>query len=215
MLRICLAFVLFLPSVALAAQRFMGQIHVIDADTWGVGGVRVRLHGIDAPEIDQSCHDTEGSRWPCGAWVTQVVRQRYQGKTATCVPLDRDRYGRVVAKCTSGGQDAADQLVRQSLAFACLKYSSAYASVERDAKSRKLGLHQQYIQVPWVHRAAGKSRSTVSCRIKGNISAKGDRIFHVPGQNFYAKTEIDMSRGEHWFCSAAEARAAGWRASQR
>lgn len=48
------------------------------------------------------------------------------------------------------------------------------------------------------------------CRIKGNISDRG-RIYHLPGSDSYDRTKIDTSRGERWFCSEAEARAAGWR----
>ncbi len=55
-----------------------------------------------------------------------------------------------------------------------------------------------------------------SCRIKGNVSIDtGERIYHVPGQMFYAKTHISPEYGERWFCSEAEARAAGWRRSRR
>jgi endonuclease YncB( thermonuclease family) len=50
-----------------------------------------------------------------------------------------------------------------------------------------------------------------SCRIKGNISQSG-RIYHVPGSPWYDQTKIDESKGERWFCTEAEARAAGWRA---
>jgi hypothetical protein len=49
------------------------------------------------------------------------------------------------------------------------------------------------------------------CRIKGNISQNG-RIYHVPGSASYDQTQIDTSKGERWFCTEAEARAAGWRA---
>ena len=52
------------------------------------------------------------------------------------------------------------------------------------------------------------------CAIKGNISQNG-RIYHMPGQADYARTRIAESRGERWFCSEAEARAAGWRRARR
>ena len=52
------------------------------------------------------------------------------------------------------------------------------------------------------------------CLIKGNISQNG-RIYHVPGSASYDVTKIDESAGERWFCSEAEALAAGWRAPQR
>ena len=48
--------------------------------------------------------------------------------------------------------------------------------------------------------------------IKGNINSKGDRIYHLPGSSSYGPTKINESRGERWFCSEEEARAAGWRA---
>lgn len=54
-----------------------------------------------------------------------------------------------------------------------------------------------------------------SCVIKGNISYNtGERIYHVPGQEFYESTVINESYGERWFCSEGEARAAGWRKSR-
>ncbi|MFO1505537.1 MAG: hypothetical protein U1F23_00425 [Lysobacterales bacterium] len=52
-----------------------------------------------------------------------------------------------------------------------------------------------------------------ACRIKGNVSVDGQRIYHVPGSTFYAETRIDVLRGERWFCTEAEAQAAGWRKS--
>lgn len=50
--------------------------------------------------------------------------------------------------------------------------------------------------------------------IKGNISAKGEKIYHMPGDRAYATTRIDVSDGELYFCSEAEAVAAGWRPSK-
>ncbi|MGN7883611.1 sunset domain-containing protein [Ensifer sp. 22460] len=55
-----------------------------------------------------------------------------------------------------------------------------------------------------------------SCNIKGNVSINtGERIYHVPGQTFYSETVINSRYGERWFCSEAEARAAGWRRARR
>ena len=52
------------------------------------------------------------------------------------------------------------------------------------------------------------------CNVKGNISiGSGERIYHVPGQYYYAETVIRPEFGERYFCSEADARAAGWRRS--
>jgi hypothetical protein len=54
--------------------------------------------------------------------------------------------------------------------------------------------------------------TSTSCNIKGNISYNGgQRIYHVPGQHYYDETVINPMKGERWFCTEAEARAAGWR----
>jgi hypothetical protein len=79
--------------------------------------------------------------------------------------------------------------------------------------------------LPSVHsHGGGGSSSTVrrsvsgslgSCDIKGNISVDtGEYIYHVPGQRYYDETRINRLYGERWFCSEAEARAAGWRRSK-
>ena len=66
-------------------------------------------------------------------------------------------------------------------------------------------------------RATPKSTAkaeTGRCTIKGNISSKGEKIYHVPGGRSYDKTVITESKGERWFCSASDAEAAGWRAAR-
>jgi hypothetical protein len=59
-------------------------------------------------------------------------------------------------------------------------------------------------------------RSATGCDIKGNISIEtGERIYHAPGQRYYELAEINPRFGERWFCSEAEAVAAGWRRARR
>lgn len=54
------------------------------------------------------------------------------------------------------------------------------------------------------------------CDIKGNISWRtGERIYHVPGGEYYDSTAISPALGEAWFCTEAEARENGWRKSKR
>ncbi|UOA26242.1 hypothetical protein DSM107133_00937 [Pseudosulfitobacter sp. DSM 107133] len=51
-----------------------------------------------------------------------------------------------------------------------------------------------------------------TCQIKGNVSYNsGERIYHMPGQEDYHRTRINWVEGERWFCTEADARAAGWR----
>ena len=53
------------------------------------------------------------------------------------------------------------------------------------------------------------------CYIKGNISSKGQKIYHIPGNLNYEKTKINENKGERWFCSEEEAKMNGWRKSKK
>ncbi len=215
MFRFCFLFVLLISCAPDKVSSLSGRIRVIDADTWDVGGTRVRLHGIDAPELDQTCEDASGTAWSCGAWVTQEVRKNFGGKRAVCERRDTDRYGRVVASCMVEGSDAGELIVQAGLALAYRKYSDDYVEAENKAAAARIGLHAGKVQAPWLYRAQAPDVVSRNCAIKGNISANGARIYHVPGQAYYDKTQISQARGERWFCSPAEARAAGWRAARR
>ncbi|TCN30213.1 hypothetical protein [Sinorhizobium americanum] len=57
--------------------------------------------------------------------------------------------------------------------------------------------------------------SGIGCDIKGNVSTTGERIFHVPGQEYYRETVVNLLRGERWFCTEEAAREAGWRKAYR
>ncbi len=55
-----------------------------------------------------------------------------------------------------------------------------------------------------------------TCMVKGNISiSSGRKLYHVPGMEDYDWTEIHLDKGERWFCTEAEAIAAGWRRAPR
>ena len=207
---------MLLPLSALADPR--GMVRVIDADTWDVGGVTVRLFGIDAPELDQPC-TLDGRAWECGRWAAQQTRARYDGQRAACRAVTTDRYGRTVARCSVDGQDVGREMVRAGWALAYRQYSMDYDLDEKTAAVQGLGLHRGQLQDPAAFRSqrsqAPAPAATGNCVIKGNISSKGDRIYHVPGQEHYAQTRISPGKGERWFCTEAEARAAGWRRARK
>lgn len=200
----------------MACADVSGTVRVIDGDTLDVGATRVRLHGIDAPEGRQTCTRDDGADWACGRWATRYVRQRYEGKQASCIPLDRDRYGRVVATCSVAGEDLGRTLVANGVAFAYRKYSMAYDLEEKQANIARLGVWAGSAQRPEAFRdtALAPPPADQACVIKGNITQNG-RIYHLPGQEHYNRTRISTVKGERWFCSEAEARAAGWRKAGR
>lgn len=195
---------------------------MVDGDTFVIDGQRIRLHGIDAVEGDQRCGGEGTPMWACGKWVTAEVTARYEGRVLECFQTDTDGYGRMVAICVDNGTDLNRELVRSGLAFAYPKYAKDYIADERYARRVKAGLFGIGVTRPSVFRQARNAGLEAQnaravpqdCKIKGNINSKGVRIYHVPGQDYYTRTKISPSKGERYFCTEAEARAAGWRRSK-
>src|SRR5690606_24543368 len=120
------------------ANTLEGVGRVVDGDTLDVGGVRVRLHGVDAFERDQTC-DRPGGAWACGAAATTALKARAEGRRLACEVRDVDRYGRQVSRCEGDGVDVALGLVENGLALAYRRYSADYIDAENAARARKAG----------------------------------------------------------------------------
>ena len=208
--------------VVRAPAALKGPARVIDGDTLDVGDVRIRLHGIDAPESKQSCR-AGGKRWSCGREATRALAGRIGGRSVACQERDRDRYGRVVAVCSLSGMDLNGWMVAQGWAFAYRRYSHAYVAEESGARAAKHGVWRGEVMPPWDWRRGKRLGGTPAttrqesrrCTIKGNISKTGTRIYHVLGGRYYEQTRINTSKAERWFCTEGEARAAGWRRSRQ
>lgn len=109
--------------------QISGKAYVIDGDTIDIRGDRLRLFGIDAPEMDH----------PYGRKSKSAMIALCKGKTIHAVVTDVDDYGRLVAKCTrADGMDLSAELVRQGLALDWPKFSGGvYAHLEAaDARKR-------------------------------------------------------------------------------
>jgi len=213
-----LVLVLIAALAPAAHADIAGRASVIDGDTIEIHGQRIRLFGVDAPESAQFCL-ADNNRWRCGQQAALALDSKIAGRPVACAEKDRDRYGRIVAVCRADNEDLNAWLVAEGWALAYRQYSTNYVGSEEAARSARKGVWRGTNVPPWDWRRGQRLEATASkpgdCRIKGNISSKGERIYHVPGGRFYERTRIDTSKGERWFCSEDEAKAAGWRRSRR
>lgn len=212
------------------AQEISGPAQVADGDTLSLGDMRIRLFGIDAPELAQTCN-REGEQWACGEAARAELVKLVQDQSVTCLGRENDAYGRLVATCRVGRVDLGEAMVGAGWATAYTQYSTDYVEREALAKRFRLGIWAATFETPATWRAAHprsapNSRRTVvpaqiaskpaiyrdaagRCAIKGNHSRYGDWIYHLPGQEYYAQT-----RPEALFCTEEAAQRAGYRRSK-
>lgn len=135
-------------AVPVAAQT------VTDGDTLRFGKERVRLWGIDAPEIHQRCKD----RWLAGIEAARKMRELVKGHEVTCENRGHDRYGRMIGLCRADGVDIQAAMVRAGMAWAFVRYSRDYVREEEQAKADRLGIFAHGCEPAWEWREKAASR---------------------------------------------------------
>lgn len=137
-----------------SGERFEGIARVTDGDTLKINGTRIRIAGIDAPESDQTCATPSGRIWRCGDIATAALGKFVAGQIVTCIGSERDRNRRVIATCSTEGQDIGGWMVQSGWAMAYRRYATTYVGRERQAKSQRAGIWVGTVQPPWEWRAA-------------------------------------------------------------
>lgn len=177
----------------------------VDGDTVVTNTGRVRLIGIDTPEVGK-CGASSATRWagthaPAGTYVTLINPSGVD---------DKDRYGRKLryvqarsldiglgqinhgAKARYDSRDGYDRHPREAT---YRKADSRHADY-RCSKPRTSGDTKSYPPI-------SKSSCPAKAPIKGNASS---HIYHLPGQRYYKVTNP-----EECFATEAGAQAHGYR----
>lgn len=130
-----------LPAIAQAQA-----VRIIDGDSIVMGKERLRLAGIDAPELRQRCPDG----WPAGAIAKQALEDLVQMGPLDCASLGQDIYGRTLAHCRAGNVNINRTMVASGYAWAYVHYSVAYLADERTAVDK--GVQAHHCQPAWIWR---------------------------------------------------------------
>ena len=213
---------LLLISLLLVTQ-VISEVRVIDGDTLIIEQKKIRLSGIDAPEKSQLCLNLNKVIYSCGVIAYEKLNQLIidsDFQLIKCKDFSKDHYGRFISNCWIGNIFINSWMVRNGWAMAYQKYSMEFVKEENDAKKEKLGIWNGQFVEPWNWRKGIRIvkedvEAFQECLIKGNISSSGEKIYHIPGGQYYSRTKITESKGEKLFCSEKEALSLGWRRSKR
>jgi len=145
--------------VALAGGAVAADLQVVrvsDGDTFtGLNAenrqVKVRLHGIDAPEAKQ----------PFGTVARKALADLIAEKTVSVEEVDRDRYGRAVGRVPIGGTLVNAEMVRAGLAWRYVTYDkrNEFGGLEDETRRQRRGLWADAHPIaPWEWRRTEKER---------------------------------------------------------
>ncbi|MGI9420593.1 MAG: thermonuclease family protein [Geminicoccaceae bacterium] len=143
----------FWQGLRIEWRHYRGRPRVIDGDTLEIRGERIRLFGIDAPELGQPWWTEDGDERDAGALSRDALTKLVGGKRLAVNVLREDQYRRTIAIVKVDGRDVARALVGQGWAFAS-PGSARYRRTEASARRRRRGLWRGEVNRPWDYRAA-------------------------------------------------------------
>ncbi|WP_315803017.1 thermonuclease family protein [Bradyrhizobium sp. SZCCHNS3002] len=225
---------------AASGEQIRGMARIVDADTVYIGQDKIRFSGIDAPETEQVCLDSAGKNWNCGIEAKERLQAFSRDREWKCELSGVDLYGRSLGACTVDGENVSRWLVRNGWALSFRRYSLDYVPDEDFAREHRHGVWSGAFIAPWdwrhrnsstvilgavavpahahfalvAHASQDQAPPAPTCLIKGNLSSVPQCIYHVPGGRFYDRLSMQPSSSRRWFCTEAEAQAAGCRKSK-
>ena len=153
-------------------RKTEGVAVVTDGDSIALGGERIRMRGIDAPEYSQTCR-RDGADYPCGKLSRQSLVRLIAGRPVSCIGWQRDRYGRLLGDCQAGGVD----LNRSQVAAGWAVAYGDFETEEAAARAGKAGIWAGTFDQPQTWRASHNGQ--LAERKHGALASVGDALREI------------------------------------
>ena len=150
-MRIIILFLILTTNII--AEEIIGVPRIVDGDTIHIKEYKIRLEGIDAPEMRQKCKKEKlkissfigfifYKEYNCGEVSKEKLESKVDRSKIKCISSSKDRYERYLAKCFKDKINLNQWMVRNGHAVAYRRYSKEYIPDEDFAKENELGLWQ-------------------------------------------------------------------------
>ena len=161
---ISILFFIFIINISFSSEKIYGIPKVIDGDTIKIDNFKIRLFGIDAPEIDQICQKpwisinffSLNKNYKCGEVSSYKLKNYLKDDSIYCQIKGKDRYRRYLGICYKNKSDINKWMVTNGFAFSYVKYSKKYLIYENLAKKNSKGLWKGKFDKPWEWRKKSK-----------------------------------------------------------
>ena len=151
--------VTFFFAQILNSAEINGIPKIIDGDTVHINTKKIRLEGIDAPEMKQKCKKPFlkisaiigfqfNKAYLCGVTSKAKLIDKIDNSKIKCISVSKDRYKRFLATCYKDKINLNKWMVRNGYAVAYKRYSKDYLRDEEYAKENKLGVWEGTFLMP-------------------------------------------------------------------
>lgn len=153
-------------------ERLGGVFRVVDGDSLDLGGRKLRLRAIDAPELSQTCL-RGGVAWRCGVVARDTLRNLLAADSAVCSGGRQDKYRRLLVDCVAGRADVNAAMVLSGMAVAF----GGYRAEEAAARQARRGVWAGEFERPSDWRKGHRHAMADEVEHRGSFLA---RLFDLP-----------------------------------
>lgn len=134
------------------------DIKVVDGDSLEMGGNRIRLLGIDAPEYLQYCFDKNNKKYDCGIKSREYLFSLTKSADFYCKSKEKDKYGRDLSICYADGKNVNKLMIKNGWAIPYRTKNPLYYTAQIEAKNNKNGIYQGKFISPELYRRLNKRK---------------------------------------------------------
>ena len=126
-----------------------GISRVVSGDTLTLNGRIIKLFGVAAPDLSQTCADSSGRGYKCGYQAVSWLSGWLAENEIKCHIISENEQGVLVSVCMLGPYDIGAALINSGWAVADVRQTQIYLPYQNQALSNKRGLWQGEFYMPW------------------------------------------------------------------
>ena len=146
-----------------------GYARVVTASTLRINGLNIKMYGVDAPDITQTCANHYGQGYYCGREARNWLQDWIENKEVTCHILGKVENNWATGACfvDNNKYDVGAVVVNAGWAVAYTKNTNIYVGYENQARNNNRGLWAGTFYKPWDWRKIQNRK--VEVKVKYNM----------------------------------------------
>ena len=126
-----------------------GVSRVVSGDTITIGRYIIKLFGVAAPDISQTCASSSGAGYRCGQQSISWLSEWLADNEITCHIINKTERGILNGVCLLGDYDIGAAIVNAGWAVADARQNAIYVPYQQQASANRRGLWEGEFYMPW------------------------------------------------------------------